>query len=301
MTSINNAVRSNAAVLAAIETLVARGLVPDDWLDASVARRSFAPRSLCAKCTDGLVIAPYRTLRGPAPRIACAACRRAIDSCAGRPTPESHDELIALALDPRAIETAEALGREAHARIPDLDPRPARVLWRFVDSDDPRSMLGSRSRDSLDFMPEDELGALSRAIRDPVVRTRLAHGTSISAPRSLAPRSIATAPEAAIEDLDAAVLWRAARSLSGRPLSARNLPRDEDERDLSPLGKVISALARRALPEVSASLARHDSELRSLCALPSPFEPAVELWNLGVGIQAVTARTIVLALPVVRS
>lgn len=273
---------------AALETLVARGHVPDDWLDAPVAKRAFARRSLCDRCSDGYVLAGIRTSRGGFVRVPCPRCRASLDGYAGHSRPETLDELIAMALDPRAIETAEALGREVFARIPDVDPVSPRVLWRFVACDRESSLLASRERDALSYFAADELGALSRSIRESVNRVRIAYGSvTMHALRTHGPAWLATAPGSALEDLDAAAVWRAAsgaRTGSDDPVSAW----------IDALSEAVKDDARRAM-------ARNDNDLGELCKRESPFEAAIALWHLGVGIQAVTMQTIVLVLPVVRA
>lgn len=276
---------------AALEALVARELVPDDWLEPDVSRRAFARASLCGRCKGGFIIDGQRDWRGGAVRTRCLDCPESLDSCVGQPMPESLDELIALALDPRAIQTAEVLGLEVLSKIPDIEPARARVLWRFVDFEHGTAETLFQFRAEFPYIRSDELGALQRFVLEPIDRERVASGRSSL--RAHIRAALSGAIEREVMHVEAALVWRAARSRDA-------LDREQGGDSLvSVLFDTLDACAR---DEIKRALLRYGREQEALCTAvrEGPFEAAAELWRLGIGIQAVTERTIVLVVPVVR-
>jgi hypothetical protein len=103
------------------EALATRGVIPDAWVGD--ARRAFSDTAACY--CDAL-----EPDDGP-----CAGCR-GIEQV--RATPWTVAACVALASDVAGVTQAEALAREAVARLatvpPGDVPRPSRVVWRVVDA-----------------------------------------------------------------------------------------------------------------------------------------------------------------------
>lgn len=284
LSAVTQAVRSNASVEGAFETLVARGLIPDTWLDVPLRRRAFAARSLCGACEDGQQWANFHGTRRPR-RECCFACDHAIDTGPRDRWPARLEDVCALALDPQAIETAERLARELFARMPECPGSDPQVLWRLIDAERAVPLLRQWDRRSRQFLALDELECLAADVRAMVERQRLARGAA--AWRVPWPAWMADAPYRAYNDLLTAAMWRAAEQIAR--------PRHEHDDDGD-----IAAIAAVVREDVFTAISRNDDELLQLARGRNPFEPAVALWRLGVGVQAVSMKTVALVLPCAR-
>ncbi len=289
LTAITQAVRSNATVQGALETLVARGMVPDDWLDTDLDRRGFAPLSLCGACERGYRQAKYSTTRRPPQPQRCFVCDRCVDRCARAALPALHDDLVAFALDPQGIESAERLASELFARVPEVARRAPRVLWWCVEADRAAALLAERRREWVEYNPLDELGCLANDLLEPVERARVARGES---PWRMAwPAWLETAPSRAREHLRAAGILRAAQLRLG--------VRREADRD--PLDALIDDWAAVLREDVAWAIASGCDDLVALAHERNPFEPAMALWKLGFGVHSVTTESVALVLPSART
>jgi hypothetical protein len=294
---VAQAVRSNVTIAGALETLVARGLVPDDWLEANIDRRAFAPLSLCGECERGFRPPLFQGSR-PRPWVRCAACNRSADACARSSLPLMHEDLIAFALDPQGIETAERLAIELFARVPDVERRAPRVLWRCVERDGVESLLREWRRGDREYNQFDELSCLANDVIEPVERARVARG---ELPYRMAlPTWLVTAPALARTHLRAAAILRAAQLRAG--VRAREAHEDGFEDGVEEkVDALIDECAAVLREDVAWAIASGCDDLATLAHERNPFEPVMALWKLGFGVHSVTTETVVLVLPSART
>ncbi len=304
LSRVLSAVRGASRPESAWETLAARDLIPHDWT-ASTHTRAFAPASMCGRCDKGLTQERHHWGRKSARWLRCPACLDHYDDCAARLVPPSLDDVIGLALDPSGVATAEALGLEVAARLAEDGPCAQRVLWRFHDARADERLVETRYNDprlrALNEMSArawDIEEALTDARRDDDLPDDDGEYYEAYRPRfNAAVLPPYEAPPPAGRHLGLAAIWRALRRMV---LDPRSAPGEVEDTTSDPVEALLARHAAWARECVGKTLDRDGPDRDRLAAFarsPNPYEPAVAIWALGYGIEAVTDHTVVLVAP----
>ncbi len=307
LSRVVSAVRSASRPASAWETLAARDLIPLDWTTGTHAR-AFAPASMCGRCDRGLTRERHRWGRRSAPLTRCPECLDHYDDCAARTVPPSLDDVIGFALDPSGVATAEALGLEVAARLAEDRPCAQRVLWRFRGTRASNQLVEGRQYDPR-LRAFDEMSARAWDIEEALTEGPRddddADDDEYDEPYR--PRFNATVwsshgvPPCADRHVGVAAIWRAAQRMVLDPFAAPSKAADVAG---DPVEALLARHEKWAHEHVGDTLRRGGPDRDRLAALtrwPNPYEPAVAIWALGYGIEAVTDHTVVLIAPTYES
>ncbi len=307
LSRVVSAVRSTSRPESAWEALAARDLIPPDWVTGTHAR-AFAPASMCGRCDRGLRPERHRSGRRSAPLARCPECLYHYDDCAAGLVPPSLDDVIGFALDPLGVATAEALGLEVAARLAEDRPSAQRVLWRFRSTGASNHLVEGRHHDPR-LRAFDELSArawdieeaLTEGLRDDDDDACDDDDEYYEAYRPRFNATVWASPPFAARHVGVAAIWRAAQRMV---LDSRAAPGKAADASGDPVEALLARHAEWAHEHVGETLRRGGPDRDRLAALvrwPNPYEPAVAIWALGYGIEAVTDHTVVLVAPTYES